>query len=201
MRACDIDTAGPVWLYRPAQHKTAWRGKARVVALGPRAQAVVKLFLPLDTQAHLFSPARALAERAAVLRANRKTRVQPSQQNRRKRDPKRAPRDFYAVSAYEHAIARGCDKADRLARQDAENAQAEAEGREPARVPAEVRDVDRLIPRWGPNRLRHNHGTEVRRRFALEAAGAVLGHAELRTSQVYAERDESIACRVAAEVG
>jgi integrase len=78
MRACDLDTTGPVWFYRPSQHNTAWRGKARVVVLGPRAQALVKQYLTLDTQAHLFSPARAVAERAVAVRADRKTRVQPS---------------------------------------------------------------------------------------------------------------------------
>jgi len=30
MRATDIDMGGDVWLYRPAAHKTAWRGKSRV---------------------------------------------------------------------------------------------------------------------------------------------------------------------------
>ncbi len=33
------------------------------------------------------------------------------------------------------------------------------------------------IPAWGANRLRHTFGTEVRRAFGLEAARAVLGHA------------------------
>jgi hypothetical protein len=34
MRAIDIDRSGVIWLYRPTQHKTAWRGRERVVALG-----------------------------------------------------------------------------------------------------------------------------------------------------------------------
>ncbi|HEY1380227.1 MAG TPA: site-specific integrase, partial [Gemmataceae bacterium] len=71
MRACDLDTSGRVWQYRPVQHKMAYRGRRRVVAIGPRGQAIVKPFLTLDTQAHLFSPAQGLAERAVVLRANR----------------------------------------------------------------------------------------------------------------------------------
>jgi integrase len=50
IRACDLDTSGPVWLYRPARHKSAWRGKERVIALGPRAQMVVKPFLTLPGQ-------------------------------------------------------------------------------------------------------------------------------------------------------
>jgi integrase len=30
VRRCDIDTGGPIWLYRPPHHKTAHRGKVRV---------------------------------------------------------------------------------------------------------------------------------------------------------------------------
>ena len=37
----DITADGEVWAYRPAQHKTAWRGKSRVIAVGPRAQELL----------------------------------------------------------------------------------------------------------------------------------------------------------------
>lgn len=45
MRAGDLDTAGPVWLYRPRQHKTDRFGHVRVVAVGPRARAVLAPWL------------------------------------------------------------------------------------------------------------------------------------------------------------
>jgi hypothetical protein len=45
MRGCDLDTTGVVWLYRPAQHKTAHRGKTGVIAIGPRCQEVIAPFL------------------------------------------------------------------------------------------------------------------------------------------------------------
>src|SRR5262249_60611565 len=77
MRACDLDTAGDVWLYRPAHHKSKAKGKERVVALGPKAQAIIKPFLKLDTQAHLFSPQEAVAELNARLRARRRTKFHP----------------------------------------------------------------------------------------------------------------------------
>src|SRR5262249_38232960 len=93
------------------RHKTAWRGRVRVIALGPKAQAVVRPFLALDTQAHLFSPARALAERAAGRRARRKTRVQPSQQSRRKANPRRRRRDFYTNLSYLPGIRGACRRA------------------------------------------------------------------------------------------
>ena len=57
------------------------------------------------------------------------------------------------------------------------------------------------MERWSPNRLRHSAGTEIRRRYGLEAAQVVLGHAKADVTQVYAERDIELARRVIQEVG
>jgi integrase len=111
MRACDLDTTGRVWLYRPPRHKTAWRGKERVIPLGPRAQAVVREFLTARTQDYLFSPRRAREERFAALRAARKTKVQPSQVSRRKARPQKVPGEYYTVARYGQAVAKACVKA------------------------------------------------------------------------------------------
>jgi integrase len=110
MRACDIDMTGPVWLYRPHSHKTRHRGKDRIITLGPRAQEIVKGFLKLDTQAYLFSPAEAMSALRAEQRRNRKTKLQPSQVNRRKRRPKRKPGKRYTTLSYGYAIRRACVK-------------------------------------------------------------------------------------------
>jgi integrase len=57
------------------------------------------------------------------------------------------------------------------------------------------------VPRWGPHRLRHAVATEVRRRYGLEAAQALLGHAKADVTEIYAERDLSKAVEVMGEVG
>ncbi len=57
------------------------------------------------------------------------------------------------------------------------------------------------VPSWSPNRLRHTAATEIRRRYGLEEAGAVLGHSKMSATEVYAERDRGLAVKVAAEVG
>jgi integrase len=208
MRACDLDMTGAVWLYRPSQHKTAWRGKPRVVALGRRAQAIVKPFLTLNTQAFLFSSARGLAERAVTLRANRKTKVQPSQQRRRRKNPKHVPRDRYTVTAYEHAIRRGCELASRVracaickaAREDRPRL---PNGKRPPWRPWRTCGTcaGAAVPHWCPNQLRHNFATLARRQYGLEAAQVALGHSRADVTQIYAERDLSLALKVAAEVG
>ena len=63
MRPCDIDMSRRVWTYRPAEHKTAHHGHARVIYIGPRAQGVLRPFLARPLGAYLFSPAEAMAER------------------------------------------------------------------------------------------------------------------------------------------
>jgi integrase len=57
------------------------------------------------------------------------------------------------------------------------------------------------IDRWSPNRLRHSAGTEIRKRYGLEAAQVILGHASADVTQVYAERDLQKAVEIMREVG
>ena len=67
MKMADFDLSGPVWKYRPQQHKTAYRGHARVILLGPKAQAIIKPYLRTDTTSYLFSPADSMTEQAVGL--------------------------------------------------------------------------------------------------------------------------------------
>jgi integrase len=57
------------------------------------------------------------------------------------------------------------------------------------------------VPTWSPNRLRHNAATTLRREHGLDAAQVILGHSELETTQVYAERDEQRAREIVARIG
>jgi integrase len=75
MRPCDLDQSGPAWAYRPAQHKTAHRGRGRTVWLGPRAQAVLRPWLDrsgLNPRDRVFGLRNASAVRLAVVRACRR---------------------------------------------------------------------------------------------------------------------------------
>jgi integrase len=203
VKASDIDMSGSVWLFRPPAHKTAHRGRARVVALGPKAVAIVKQFLTLDTQAFLFSPRRAMETCRVARRALRKSKVQPSQRDRRKRDPGRPPRDVYTAVSYARAVNRGCDRAfpppAPLGRADGETVK---EWRTRLTVgQREELQAWRTAHRWHPNMLRHSHATEVRRLYGLEAAQVSLGHSTAAVSQIYAERDQALAAKVAAAIG
>jgi integrase len=193
MRACDLDTTGDVWLYKPAHHKTRHKGKERVVAIGPRGQEIVKPFLKLDTQAYLFSPRDALAWRWREQRRKRKTKVQPSQVSRRRQAPRKRLGDCYTMTAYAHAVAKAVKAA---------NAAAACEECKPLK-PEDRCDACKAnaIPHWHPHQLRHTHATAVRRRFGLEAAQVALGHSQAQITEIYAERDAALAVKVAKEIG
>jgi integrase len=175
MRGMDLETSGPVWMYRPGserpegKHKTAWRGHRRVIAVGPRGQEIVKRFLKPELEAYLFSPREAIERLRLERRAKRKTKVQPSQRNRSKACPRRHPGNRYSVNAYRHAIARACGRAN--------------------------------VPVWKPHQLRHSKATEIRREAGLDAARAVLGHRSPQVTETYAELDAGKAAEVMQRLG
>jgi integrase len=51
LRPMDIDRSGPVWKWKPPEHKTSWRDKDRVIIIGPRAQRILKPYLLRDAAA------------------------------------------------------------------------------------------------------------------------------------------------------
>jgi integrase len=109
LRLGEVDTTGGVWLYRPKEHKNAWRGHARIIGIGPECQKVLAEFTEgLGPDDYVFSPRRQREEIFAVKRAARKSRVQPSQANRKKSRPKKVPGERYQTDSYAQAIARTC---------------------------------------------------------------------------------------------
>ena len=57
------------------------------------------------------------------------------------------------------------------------------------------------VPVWMPNQLRHTQATNIRREFGAEHAQVHLGHSELNTTQIYAEKDERTAIEIAERMG
>ncbi len=195
MRTMDLNTLGSIWEYRPESHKTEHHGRDRVVFLGPQAQAILKPWLRTDLAACLFDPREAVAERAVALRAARKTKVQPSQRNRKQKRPRQLPGPRYTTLSYAQAIDRGCDRA---------FPHPKLGGIPQADLTEDQRDELkewRKAHRWSPNRLRHNAATRLRREFGLDVAKAVLGHSSVAPTQIYAEMDMEAAAAAMARVG
>jgi len=199
--------AGKLWHYRPNQHKTAHHNVKRSIPLGPKAREIIAPYRSLDREAHIFSPAKAEADRRALQREQRKTPIQPSQVKRaadaRRRRSKRAPGNFYDVAAYRRAIARACDVAfpppealQRLPKESLEQWRARL-------TPDQRLELKAWLSshRWHPHQLRHNAATLIRELYGLEAAQAILGHKTLSMTQVYAQRNLKAAERVMNEVG
>jgi integrase len=57
------------------------------------------------------------------------------------------------------------------------------------------------IPTWSPNQLRHKFATEARKVGGIEAARVMLGHSSAVTSEVYAEKDFSVAQKIVSLIG
>lgn len=180
VRPCDIDRTGDVWLYRPESHKTEHHGRNRTIAIGPRAQEILRPYLLRDATAYCFSPADSERQRNAARREARQTPMTPSQEARKPAGkPLRAKGARYTKDSYRRAVVRAVELA---------NVERKEAGVDP-------------LPHWHPNQLRHSMGTAVRQRFGLEAAQVVLGHSKADVTQVYAERDQRLAVEVARQVG
>ncbi len=104
LRPCDIDRSQDVWMYRPQKHKTAYRGKRKAVPILNEAREAIIEYLNRPMESHCFSAAESFAWRSTQKRMNRKTKVQPSQRNRRKADPAKTPGDHYTSDSYRRAI-------------------------------------------------------------------------------------------------
>jgi integrase len=206
VRRCDLDMTGRLWMYKPPHHKTAHRGKDRTIVLGPKAQALVRDFFTPCRDDYLFSPVRAAEERRAERAAKRRSKRPPSQVSRdarRRSAPKRHYRSKYDRGSYGLAIDRACEHAfplpPALARRSGESRSAWR-----YRLTEQERNAVkawRKVHRWHPNQLRHSFATRVRKQHGLEAAQVLLGHSRADVTQVYAERNEELAAKVAAKIG
>lgn len=177
-----------IWVYYPSSHKTQHHNRMRVILIGPKAQTVLTPYLAeTEFGKFCFSPALSEEQRRTIASQQRVTPVEQgnTRGSKRKRSPKRCPQQHYSKDSYAKAINRACEKT--------------------FPIPKELSEVE--IKRWkkkyfwAPNRIRHSAGTSIRKKFGLEQAQAVLGHARVNTTQIYAEKNFEGAAQVIKEVG
>ncbi len=205
LRPCDVDTSGEVWLYRPSTHKTEHHGRERVIPIGPKGQDLLRPYLLREKETHCFCPVESEKKRRQELHESRTTPLSCGNRpgTNRKRKPKRTAGEQYTVHSYRRAIHRACDIAfaapePLFCRDDESRAQWLDRLTVHQRAELEKWQSDH---RWSPNRLRHSAATEIRKRYGLEGAQVVLGHASCGVTQVYAERDLQKAVEIMREVG
>ena len=166
-----VDTSGDVWTITISDHKNAWRGKDRIIAVGPKAQAILKPYLDRGLSEYCFSPKEAMQQRQAVKHEARKTPMSCGNKpgTNRKPKPQRAPADCYSTNNYARAVLYACKRA--------------------------------KIEPWSPNQLRHAAATQLRKLEGIEAASVILGHSQLNTTEIYAEKNLQAAIVVARKHG
>ncbi len=171
LRPCDIDTTGTIWVYSPKEFKTEHLEGAR-----PR-----KICLGPKSQEILRSilPQDLAAyvfdpriSQAQRLELKRAGRKTPAWPSHMKRH-KAEPTAALSTSYNNKTLRRAIHYACHLAG----------------------------IQAWNPNQLRHAHATRVFKELGLNEASKSLGHTDLGTTMIYAERDLDIAKDVARRLG
>lgn len=144
-----------VWLLRFDKHKTAYRGKKRIIPLGKQAQSVLLPFMLRGADDYCFSPAEATKRRLEERHSNRKTPMNcgNSPGTNIAKSPKKTPGDRYDTQSYGHSIRESCKKA----------------GIEP----------------WAPNRLRHAYCTVTSKAVGVELTSQMMGHSGTAITKVY----------------
>lgn len=158
MRPCDIDQTGEVWVYRPADHKTANWGKNKAVPIVGDARDALTPFMHRNADTFCFSPRESKRWYQQQRTANRVTPESFGNivGSNRRINPKRRPGEKYTKDSYNRAIRRACDKAG--------------------------------VKRWTPYQLRHMTATAIRESLDLEAAKALLGHSTSAMTEHYAKQ-------------
>ena len=170
MRVGDIKkTCDPeLWHYVLESHKTEAYIGSKSIPLGTPEQKLITPYLegkkPTDA---VFSPRTAQEERNAEKRANRKTKIPPSQVVRNEERAAKPPRygAFYSVFSYRQAIEYAIAKGNK------------------------VLPEDQKLPHWFCYQLRHTAGTETSKTAGKDRAKALLAHRSIRTTEIYDHSD------------
>ncbi|XZE21827.1 tyrosine-type recombinase/integrase [Pirellulaceae bacterium SH449] len=176
-----VDRTNPdVWEINLHNHKNAWRGKKRTIYVPKKAQEILSRYLLRAADAYCFSPKDSKKE---VIEERSAKRVTPlSCGNRpgtnRKAKPQRVPGESYTTQSYGKAVYRACQAAWPVPKG--------------MRKKADIAQW-RKDHTWSPNQLRHTFATKIRKELGIEAASVLLGHSELDTTQIYAQRDKESA--------
>ena len=171
LRPIDVDRSHDVWLYTPPNHKNLERGKSRVICIGPQGQKILATYMLRAAEEYCFSPKQSEAKRRAEAHEQRVTPLSYGNRPGTNRQPRPARRPGDRYNTQNYG---------RAIRRACDKAQ---------------------VSRWSPNRLRHAVGTQVRREFGIEHAQAALGHANIETSQIYAQVNFQRAVEVARKLG
>ena len=170
----EVPREGPAALHKTA-HQEQENGTApvKLLPLGPKAQAILKNWLRENPEEFLFQPREARVAKYAERRKGRQTPLWPSHVQHQARKKKAQPQRAPRDHYDRHSYAQAIARACQRAG----------------------------VPHWHPHQLKHVCGTDVRKKYGLEASRAYLGHTKLSTTEIYAEKDLALVARIALEMG
>ena len=182
LRRADIKQEGTIWKYTPTTHKNAHHGISRLIAIGPRAQAIINAQPKAAPDAFIFSYNGGVDryDQAGYRRAIQRGCERAFQ--------------YPAHLAPKVIVPTGRKKQPRL------ETPAEWRARLTLAERAEVKAY-RDSHRWHPNQLRHTLADAVRDRFQIDASQVVLGHSKPTTTAIYASNNFKRAAAIMAQVG
>jgi len=160
------DATPGLWHYVRKDHKTERHIGKKIIPLSKIEQELIQPYLEGKTaEQPVFSPKTSEAERSTARRANRKTKISPSQAEREKgkmAKPSTHYCDFFSQYTYRQAIKYAVAKANR-----------------------QLKDGEEPIPNWYPYQLRHAASTEMEKTEGLDKAQALLGHKSTAVTRRY----------------
>ena len=178
----DISIANGLAVYSPEKHKTARKGKGRFIAFGAAETAIIKKRMKGKAKDDfIFSPKDLASETFDRRAKERKSKVQPSQQERKERNAETRLERFNE-GFDSHTIGRAIKNAlERYNRQNPDNA----------------------IPPWTLYQLRHSAYTHNSEQFGIEFASKIAGHSTPDMARVYdhSSRLASIQAAATRELG
>lgn len=211
IRSDEIEfVCGDLWVWRPAQHKTAHRGHGRQVFLGPRAVEVLGRYLErVCPRCGSLGTAEALAWRGTTcgpcadcleesglagpwpwVAAPGKYLFSPAEETARRRAEQRAARQTPVQPS------QVCRASARPRKTPGERYTTQSYGRA---ISTACKAAG--VPPWHPHQLRHAAATAIAQQFGWEAARVYLGHRSLDVTRIYAEDDLERAAQVARAIG
>jgi len=158
----EIDRSEELWRYVPGSYKTEqYVGKIEFF-LGKAEQDLIAPYLEGKKPGEaVFSYRAYLEEKRIARRATRKTKVQPSQVARDKRNrERRKPPEFFDRISYRLAVRYGI---------------------------AAARRAGVEIPYWTPYRIRNSTATKIEIQYGDKEAQAQLGHKSVNMTKRYSK--------------
>ena len=165
--AIDRSRGNGLWYYSPKHKTEAHIGKKPIPLGKPEQELIAPYLVGKKPSEAVFSPRTAMEEWHAERRANRKTKISPSQEERnrqRAKKPKpRQPHEFYDRNSYRIAVLNAIKKGNRI-------------------LPK-----DQQIPHWYPYLLRNSAATAIELEHGLDEAQAALGHTSANMTKRYSK--------------